>query len=231
MKRKRSNVSETPTVHSNANEGAITTRILQVARLHNVTRWGYKIRANPTGDVLSTISPQVALELSATLRYIAWHVPYAPQSCKSTKYRHFRSSYGLKHLVERTFPAGYVSNGSALLAYHLLDMKVANDGPNGSIACGAPLDKKAHALIANSKTKTSSVSKTPQTVQRMVGNCISCATNCSMPNPMIGIIFGYLDFTVNATSPPTFVVDALNLAAQIDRWREQQVAGEAACKG
>ena len=201
LKRKRSPlVPLTPQVD-------LVTKLLDVAREYKVTEVGYEVRANPGRRIISTIYPSLARNLSATLRYIAWNVAYTAKS------KHRCSSYPLKHEVER-FNGEYVSNGAAVLSFHLLGFEVNKvpNNSNGSVAYqpapSAPRGKKEHMHGVPKNA-----------VQKLVVHYIACAARsckCLIPTPLIGLISGYLGFTIKVTPLPTFVHIAFQLADQIE---------------
>jgi hypothetical protein len=181
--------------------------ILRVARVHRITDNGYEQKGSPRRHVLTKIGPGFARELVETLRYIAWYVPYREKKTVDSW-----GSYGLKHDVERSI-GEYVCNGSALLAFHLLDFKIRIKwGPNGDISCDARRFKRDHMVISDKK-------KISSAVQTLALHYIACATmcesGCQMPLPLIGIIATYLDFAVKVTAPAAFVSRAFRMANSI----------------
>ncbi len=188
----------------------LVTKLLDVAREYKVTEVGYEIRANPGWRIISKIYPSLARMLSATLRYIAWDVAY------TTKSKHQCESYSLKHAVER-FSGQYVSNGAAVLSFHLLGFEVNKvpNNSNGSVAYQpapsaprAPRGKKEHMHGVPKNA-----------VQKLVVHYIACSARsckCLIPTPLIGLISGYLGFTVKVTPLPAFVHTAFQLADQIE---------------
>ena len=187
--------------HKRKHPEDLITRLLDVAKTHAITECGYEHEESP----ISKIHPEFARNLSATLRYIAWKVPYSAK--KTTR---SWGSYSLKHDVERSIGT-YVSNGTALMAFHLLDFNVHKSILNGSIACTAWRSKKDYMLVSSGKKPPSAAA------QNVAVHYITCATKCKMPSSLISIVVAYLDFTVKVKAPPTFVYTAFQLADAIAR--------------